>query len=41
MKVNSEEAGTINNYLDLMKSIVYDIQMELPYKNDDLTIENF
>ena len=41
MKGNSEEARTINNYLDLMKSKVFDIQMELLHKNDDLTIENF
>lgn len=41
MKGNSEEARTINNYLDLMKSKVLDIQMELLHKNEDLTIENF
>jgi site-specific recombinase XerD len=41
MKGNSEEARTINNYLDLMKSKVFDIQMELLHKNEDLTIENF
>ena len=41
MKGNSEEARIINNYLDLMKSKVFDIQMELLHKNDDLTIENF
>jgi site-specific recombinase XerD len=41
MKGNSEEARIINNYLDLMKSKIFDIQMELLHKNDDLTIENF
>jgi len=41
MKGNSEEARTINNYLDLMKSKVFDIQMELLHKNEDLIIENF
>jgi len=41
MKGNSEEARTINNYLDLMKSKIFDIQMELLHKNEDLTIENF
>jgi site-specific recombinase XerD len=41
MKGNSEEARTINNYLDLIKSKVFDIQMELLHKNEDLTIENF
>ena len=41
MKGNSEEARTINNYLDLIKSKVFDIQMVLLHKNEDLTIENF
>lgn len=41
MKGNSEEARTINNYLDLMKSKVFDIQMELIHKNEALTLENF
>ena len=41
MKGNSEEARTINNYLDLMKSKVFDIQMELIHKNDELSLENF
>ena len=41
MKGNSEEARTINNYLDLMKSKVFDIQMELLHKNEELSIENF
>jgi site-specific recombinase XerD len=41
MKGNSEEARTINNYLDLMKSKVFDIQMELIHKNEELSLENF
>ena len=41
MKGNSEEARTINNYLDLMKSKVFDIQMELIHKNDELSLEIF
>ena len=41
MKGSSEEARTINNYLDLMKSKVFDIQMELIYKNEELSLENF
>lgn len=41
MKGNSEEARSINNYLDLMKSKVFNIQMELIHKNQELNIENF
>jgi site-specific recombinase XerD len=41
MKGNSEEARTLNNYLDLMKSKVFDIQMELLHKNEELSLENF
>lgn len=41
MKGNSEEARTINSYLDLMKSKVFDIQMDLIHKNEDLSAENF
>ena len=41
MKGSSEEARTINNYLDLMKSKVFDIQMELIHKNEELSLENF
>lgn len=41
MKGNSEEARTINNYLDLMKSKIFDIQTELIHKNELLTLENF
>lgn len=41
MKGNSEEARTINNYLDLIKSKVFDIQMELIHKNEELSLENF
>jgi len=41
MKGSSEEARTINSYLDLMKSKVFDIQMELIHKNEELSLENF
>jgi site-specific recombinase XerD len=41
MKGSSEEARRINNYLDLMKSKVFDIQMELIHKNEELSLENF
>ena len=41
MKGSSEEARTLNNYLDLMKSKVFDIQMELIHKNEELSLENF
>ena len=41
MKGNSEEARTLNNYLDLMKSKVFDVQMELIHKNEELSLENF
>lgn len=41
MKGSLEEARTINNYLDLMKSKVFDIQMELIHKNEELSLENF
>ncbi|EKT4500630.1 site-specific integrase [Flavobacterium psychrophilum] len=41
MKGSSEEARTLNNYLDLMKSKVFDVQMELIHKNEGLSLENF
>lgn len=41
MKGNSEEARTLNGYLDLMRSKVFDIQMELLHKNEKLSLENF
>lgn len=41
MKGTTEEARSINSYLDLMKSKVLDIQMELIHKNKELNIENF
>ena len=41
MKGSSEEARTLNNYLDLMKSKVFDIQMELIHKNEELSLDNF
>ncbi len=41
MKGTSEEARSINVYLDLMKSKVLDIQMELIHNNKELTIEVF
>ncbi|GEC80122.1 site-specific integrase [Flavobacterium aquatile] len=41
MKGTTEEARSINSYLDLMKSKVLDIQMELIHKNQEVNIENF
>lgn len=41
MKGTTEEARSINSYLDLMKSKVLDAQMELLHRNEALTIENF
>jgi site-specific recombinase XerD len=41
MKGNSDEARSLNNYLVLIKSKVFDIQMELLHKNEELSIENF
>jgi site-specific recombinase XerD len=41
MKGTTEEARSINSYLDLMKSKVLDAQMELLHRNETLTIENF
>jgi site-specific recombinase XerD len=41
IKGSSEEARTINNYLDLIKSKVFDIEMELIHKNEDLSLDNF
>ncbi len=41
MKGTSEEARSINVYLDLMKSKVLEIQMELIHNNKELTIEAF
>ena len=41
MKGNSEEARTINDYLDLIKSKIFDIQMALIHKNELITIEVF
>ena len=41
MKGSSEEARTINNYLDLIKSKVFAIEMELIHKSEELSLENF
>jgi site-specific recombinase XerD len=41
MKGTTEEARSINSYLDLIKSKVLDIQMELLHRNETLSIENF
>lgn len=41
MKGTTEEARSINSYLDLMKSKILDIQMELIHKNQEVNIENF
>ena len=39
MKGNSEEACSLNSYLDLIKSKIFDIQMEHVHKNRPLSIE--
>jgi len=41
MKGSSEEARSINNYLDSVKSQIIDIQMTLTHKRETLSIENF
>lgn len=41
MKGTTDEARSINSYLDLMKSKVLDAQMELLHRNEILSIENF
>lgn len=41
MKGTTEEARSINSYLDLMKSKVLNAQMELLHRNETLSIENF
>ncbi|MBP2284858.1 site-specific recombinase XerD [Flavobacterium sp. CG_23.5] len=41
MKGTSEEARSLNEYLNLMKSKIFDIQMELIHKNELLTLEVF
>jgi len=41
MKGTTDEARSINSYLDLMKSKVLDAQMELLHRNEPLSIENF
>jgi len=41
MKGSSEEACSINNYLNLLKSKIFDIQMELVHKNQPFTIAVF
>jgi site-specific recombinase XerD len=41
MRGSSEEARSLNNYLGLIKSKVFDIQMELLHKNEELILENF
>jgi hypothetical protein len=41
MKGTTEEARSINSYLDLMKTKAFNAQMELMHRNENLTIENF
>lgn len=41
MKGSSEEARSINNYLDAVKSQIIDIQMMLAHKQETLSMENF
>lgn len=41
MRGNTEQARSINNYLDLIKAKILDIQMELIHKNELISIANF
>jgi site-specific recombinase XerD len=41
MKGSTEEARSLNEYLNLVKSKIFDIQMELIHQNEILTIEVF
>lgn len=41
MKGTTEGARSINSYLDLMKTKVFNAQIELMHRNENLTIENF
>ena len=41
VKGNTESARSLNEYLDLLKSKIFDIQMELIHRNELLTIEVF
>ena len=41
VKGNTESARSLNEYLDLLKSKIFDIQMELIHRNEPLTIEVF
>ncbi|RTZ01345.1 site-specific integrase [Flavobacterium sp. RSP49] len=41
IKGNTENARSLNEYLDLLKSKIFDIQMELIHRNEPLTIEVF
>lgn len=41
MKGQSEEARSVNSYLDMIRSKVLGAELELLHKNEDITIENF
>jgi site-specific recombinase XerD len=41
MKGSTENARSLNEYLDLLRSKIFDIQMELIHRNESLTIEVF
>jgi site-specific recombinase XerD len=41
MKGNSEDARSLNEYLDLMKSKIFDVQMKLIHANEKITSEVF
>lgn len=41
MKGSSEEARSLNEYLDVMKSKIFDVQMKLIHANEKITIEVF
>jgi len=41
MKGQSEEARSVNSYLEMIRSKVLGAELELLHKNEDITIENF
>lgn len=41
MKGNTDQARSINSYLDLIRARILDIQMELIHKNEIVSIDNF
>lgn len=41
MKDQSDEARSINSYLDMMRSKVWSIEMNLMHQEEEISIENF